>query len=206
MEKLDARPGPPSDARRSASWLVVLAIVGGLGFDVGLRGGVANGVVAAALTTVAVTVLVGSGTRTRPARVMAMVAILPAWLLAVRASPWLAWSNGIASVALLGSAICYSRSGSVLDTNLSAVMRRSTAAIARGCRGRALLRPLVLRLVDSVGSEVVELRRSQMAIDWLARVQAPAWLDLVPSLVRTTATVRYAPRRSSVPFCERGTM
>ena len=48
--------------------------------------------------------------------------------------PWLACSDAIASAALLGSAICYSRSGSVLDTNLNAVVQRARAAIARGLR------------------------------------------------------------------------
>jgi hypothetical protein len=40
-----------------------------------------------------------------------------------------------------------------------------------------LLRPLVPRLVGSKSTPAIELRRSYMALDWLVRVQTPAWLD-----------------------------
>ena len=49
-------------------------------------------------------------------------------------------------------------------------------------RGR-LLRPLVLRLVGSRSTPEVETRRSWLAMDWLVRTYAPAWLQLVPALV-----------------------
>ena len=53
-----------------------------------------------------------------------------------------------------------------------------------------LLGPLVTRLVDSKSTAEVELHRSYLAFDWLARVQAPAWMDLSPSLVAHAATLR----------------
>jgi hypothetical protein len=40
-----------------------------------------------------------------------------------------------------------------------------------------LLKPLVPKLVGSKSTPAVELRRSYMALDWLVRVQTPAWLD-----------------------------
>ena len=46
-----------------------------------------------------------------------------------------------------------------------------------------LLRPLVLRLVGSRSTPEVEARRSWLAMDWLVRTHAPAWLQLVPALV-----------------------
>ena len=41
-----------------------------------------------------------------------------------------------------------------------------------------LLRPLVLRLIDTRGSAALESRRSLMAADWLVRIHTPAWLRL----------------------------
>ena len=46
-----------------------------------------------------------------------------------------------------------------------------------------LLRPLVRRLVGSRSTPEVEVRRSWLAMDWLVRMHAPAWLQLVPALV-----------------------
>ena len=46
-----------------------------------------------------------------------------------------------------------------------------------------LLRPLVRRLVGSRSTPEVEARRSWLAMDWLVRTNAPAWLQLVPALV-----------------------
>jgi hypothetical protein len=53
-----------------------------------------------------------------------------------------------------------------------------------------LLRGVIPKLIDSAGSEAVELRRSYLAFDWLARVQVPAWMDLTPSLVSHAVTLR----------------
>jgi len=41
-----------------------------------------------------------------------------------------------------------------------------------------LLGPLIPLLLDTAASAAVETRRSWMAIDWLVRTFAPAWLDL----------------------------
>ena len=46
-----------------------------------------------------------------------------------------------------------------------------------------LLRPLIPRLVGSRSTPEVETRRSWLAMDWLVRTYAPAWLQLVPALV-----------------------
>ena len=46
-----------------------------------------------------------------------------------------------------------------------------------------LLRPLVRRLVGSRSTPEVEARRSWLAMDWLVRTHAPAWLRLTPALV-----------------------
>ena len=41
-----------------------------------------------------------------------------------------------------------------------------------------LLAPLVPRLVGSRATPAIELMRSYLALDWLVRVQTPAWLEL----------------------------
>ena len=45
-----------------------------------------------------------------------------------------------------------------------------------------ILKPFVLRLIDTKSSKQVEQRRGYMAINWLIKVYTPKWLDLVPSL------------------------
>ena len=53
-----------------------------------------------------------------------------------------------------------------------------------------LLKPLVLRLIDTRFTAAVEERRSYMALDWLIRVHTPKWLDLVPSLAPHAKALR----------------
>ncbi len=48
---------------------------------------------------------------------------------------------------------------------------------------RQMLRPYVLRLVDTLASKKVEERRAWMATDWLVRFCTPQFLRLTPSLV-----------------------
>jgi hypothetical protein len=51
----------------------------------------------------------------------------------------------------------------------------------------------VPRLVGSRGDDATEERRAYLALDWLIRVHAPAWLDLVPSLASHAAALRALP-------------
>jgi hypothetical protein len=41
-----------------------------------------------------------------------------------------------------------------------------------------LLKPLISRLINTLSSKNIEVRRSMMAADWLVRVHTPAWLRL----------------------------
>ena len=61
-------------------------------------------------------------------------------------------------------------------------MRSWNDAIPTDAKRNALLKPLLPLLVGSKSTAAVELKRSYLAFDWLARVQVPAWLDLSPSL------------------------
>jgi hypothetical protein len=53
-----------------------------------------------------------------------------------------------------------------------------------------LLKPLVTLLIGSKSTPAVELQRSYLAFDWLARVQGPAWMDLTPALQPHAEAVR----------------
>jgi hypothetical protein len=53
-----------------------------------------------------------------------------------------------------------------------------------------LLKPLIPRLVGSRSTKAVEERRAYLALDWLIRVQTPAWLDLTDSLKPHAAALR----------------
>ena len=65
---------------------------------------------------------------------------------------------------------------------LGAFMRAWNDDLPEADRDR-LLRPLVRRLVGSRSPPEVEARRSWLAMDWLVRTHAPAWLRLTPALV-----------------------
>ena len=69
-------------------------------------------------------------------------------------------------------------------------MRSWNDSISTDTKRTALLAPLVNRLVDSKSAADVEQRRADMAFDWLARVNAPAWLDRNPSLLSHATALR----------------
>ena len=56
-------------------------------------------------------------------------------------------------------------------------------------RGR-LLKPLLPLIIDTAHGQKIATVRSFMALDWLARTCAPAFLDLTPSLATHAATLR----------------
>jgi hypothetical protein len=47
-----------------------------------------------------------------------------------------------------------------------------------GDEDRQILKPYIVRVIGTKGSEALSLRRSWMAIDWIVREYTPAWLDL----------------------------
>jgi len=58
---------------------------------------------------------------------------------------------------------------------------------------RQILKPFIPRLVNTVASKEVELKRSWMALNWYCRVSAPAWLDLAGLKVEAKAIRATAP-------------
>jgi hypothetical protein len=63
-------------------------------------------------------------------------------------------------------------------------------AIPDDARRTALLKPFLLKMLDTTSTRAVELKRSYLAFDWLVRVQTPAWLDLSPDLKAHAVALR----------------
>lgn len=119
--------------------LVGLALGAGIALDIGVRGGMHNGIVALGVGFIVAVLVTSRRVERTGARWLAIAAMVPAGFLVVRASPWLAVSNVAAVVALIGLALSFSRSGSVRDTTPMAVVGRVAAAIGRAAVGTVLL-------------------------------------------------------------------
>ena len=77
---------------------------------------------------------------------------------------------------------------------ISAFLRSWNDALSDGDRDRLLPAAVwVPRLVGSRGDDATEERRAYLALDWLVRVHAPTWLDLVPALAPHAAALRALP-------------
>ena len=69
---------------------------------------------------------------------------------------------------------------------ISAFLRRWNDTL-NDDRRDALLRPLILRLIGTSGSDALEMRRAILAADWLIRAHTPAWLKLAGLTVHAEA-------------------
>jgi len=74
---------------------------------------------------------------------------------------------------------------------VSAFLRSWNDALSDADRDRLLPAAVwVPRLIGSRGNTAAEEQRAYLALDWLIRVHAPAWLDLVPSLAPHAKALR----------------
>jgi len=77
---------------------------------------------------------------------------------------------------------------------VSAFLRVWNDALSDDDRDRLLPADVwVPRLVGSRGDDATERRRVHLALDWLVRVHAPIWFDLVPALAPHAARLRALP-------------
>jgi len=77
---------------------------------------------------------------------------------------------------------------------VSAFLRVWNDALSDDDRDRLLPAAIwVPRLVGSRGDAATEQRRVHLALDWLVRVHAPIWFDLVPELAHHAAKLRALP-------------
>jgi hypothetical protein len=126
--------------------LVGYALGTALLLEIGLRGGADNLVVTAGVVMAVVALLADGRLQRAQARMLALVALVPAAFLAVRASPWLMVSNLAVVAAFLGAAVLYSRSGSVFDATPGGLLQRAGAATDRAIAGQAVVAAIVPRL------------------------------------------------------------
>ena len=84
---------------------------------------------------------------------------------------------------------------------LSALLRTWNDSLPDDDVRTRLLKPLVPLLVHSKATPAVERRRAYLAVDWLARVQAPAWLSLHEALQAHAVILRGLPPLVSPEAC-----
>ena len=65
---------------------------------------------------------------------------------------------------------------------IASFMRNWNDSLPSDSERDRLLKPLIPALIGTKSTDKLEERRSFMALDWLIRVHAPKWLDLVPAL------------------------
>lgn len=189
------RPG------RSPRRLLAYAVVIGLVLDIGLRGGLAN-----ALITLAVGLTVRllwtddprsgrpnghevtdrasrtscDGLARKEARIVALAALVPALFLALRTSPWLAWSNASLIAALLAAAVIHARHGSILDSTPGQLVLRGASGVERGLQR--------LEVVRAVTPDVSSERRAHLrGVSRGLLVAVPVLLVLVALLASADA-------------------
>ena len=73
---------------------------------------------------------------------------------------------------------------------ISAFLRSWNDSIRDDAHRTELLAPFIPRLVGTVSTAEVARMRADLALDWLTRVNTPAWLDLSPSLKSHAAELR----------------
>jgi hypothetical protein len=73
---------------------------------------------------------------------------------------------------------------------IGAFMRSWNDSIGDDATRTRLIKPLLPSLVGTRSTRAVELKRSYLALDWLARVQVPAWLDLRDDLKAHAVALR----------------
>lgn len=139
--KVRPRPPDPSPGR-----LLLLALVGGLAFDLGLRGGFGNALVSGGLAVVALGLATGGRLANPQARGLALTSLVPAGLLALRSSPWLLAADLGAALLLIGAAVAWGSGGSAVDAGLGDVVRRWGRALPFAWSAPRVLQPLVPRV------------------------------------------------------------
>jgi hypothetical protein len=82
-----------------------------------------------------------------------------------------------------------------VSPSIAALMRNWNDSLKTDEDRNRLLRPLLPVILDTAtDGEATEIRRGWMAIDWLARTMAPAFLDLSKKLAGHAASLRALPK------------
>ena len=76
---------------------------------------------------------------------------------------------------------------------IATLLRSWNDALCSDADRTRLLMPLIPVVIGTRADKATEERRSYMALDWLIRVNLPAFLDLLPALQPHAATIRALP-------------
>ena len=101
-------PPHPLPVDPSPFALLGLALGAGIALDIGVRGGLHNGVVALGVVMIVAVLVTSHRVERAGARWLAIAALVPAGFLMMRASPWLAASNVGAIVMLITLSVSFS--------------------------------------------------------------------------------------------------
>ena len=160
--------------------LVAYALVTGLFLEVGLRGGVANAVVVTAVALVGGVLFADGRVRQPEARITVALALVPGVFLAVRASPWLAWSNALAVLTLLFLGVVHAHHGALTDSRPAQLLGRGLSGLARGAAALGIVRLLGPRMSTDQRNDLARVSRGFL-------VAAPVLLVLVGLLASADA-------------------
>ncbi len=155
-------PEPASDdgyADPAPRRLLAFALAIGVVLEVGVRGGVTNALVALAVGLAVRLLWTDRRLERREARVLAATSLVPALFLVLRTSPWLAWSNTMAIVALLTLAVVHARSGSILDSGPAQLLRRASSGLSRGVAGLSIVRSVTPRVSSNQRDDLLRVGR-----------------------------------------------
>jgi len=83
---------------------------------------------------------------------------------------------------------------------IAAFLRSWNDSIPDDDRRRELLAPFVFRLPGTAAGTEIELRRSEMALDWLVREFTPRFLELVPAIGEHARMLRCLPELNTRNF------
>jgi two-component system sensor histidine kinase BaeS len=132
--------------------------------EIGLRGGVDNAVVTLAAALIIRLLWTQQRLAQRQARIIAIAGLVPALFLAIRTSPWLAWSNAAMLGALLLAAVLHARRGSMLDSTPAQLARRGLSGLRQGVASLAIVTSLVPDLSESSRDRFTRLTRALIIV------------------------------------------
>ena len=85
---------------------------------------------------------------------------------------------------------------------IGALLRSWNDALCSDADRTRLLMPLIPVVIGTRADKATEERRSYMALDWLIRVNLPAFLDLTPALQPHAAIIRALPEIADLPSAQ----
>lgn len=144
--------------------LLAFALAIGVVLEVGLRGGVTNAVVVVAIVLTVRMLWTDDRLERREARVVAAAALVPGLFLSVRASGWLAWSNGMAVIVLLTLAVIHARSGSIVDSAPAQLLRRAASGLSRGVGGLSVVTSVTPKVSTSQRDGLLRVGRGLVIV------------------------------------------